>query len=139
MQSRVHCHLTNRSYLCSLPAAAAKLAFASNPVVAIHNGNPTLMLRIGNGRVGALTGAAAKLNVFFVDTTADGMPIRRAQDLRLERGTHPHLYDLTTLMRLSVPSPCRPWQVAQARLRARAPRSRRVRVASAARARPRRD
>jgi inward rectifier potassium channel len=33
----------------------AKLIFAANPVVAMHNGKPTLMVRIGNGRVGVLT------------------------------------------------------------------------------------
>jgi inward rectifier potassium channel len=29
----------------------AKLLFASNPVVAVHNGKPTLMLRVANGRL----------------------------------------------------------------------------------------
>jgi len=32
----------------------AKLIFAPNPVVALHNGKPTLMVRVGNGRPVAL-------------------------------------------------------------------------------------
>jgi inward rectifier potassium channel len=32
----------------------AKLVFAANPVVTMRNGKPTLMVRIGNGRVGVL-------------------------------------------------------------------------------------
>jgi inward rectifier potassium channel len=47
----------------------AKLVFAANPVVAVHRTKPTLMVRIGNGRVGVLTVVAAKLNIFFFDTT----------------------------------------------------------------------
>jgi inward rectifier potassium channel len=36
----------------------AKLIFASHPVVALHNGKPTLMLRVGNGRADVLLDAA---------------------------------------------------------------------------------
>jgi inward rectifier potassium channel len=43
----------------------AKLIFAANPVVAMHNGKPTLMVRIGNGHAAVLTDGAAKLNIFF--------------------------------------------------------------------------
>jgi Ion channel len=43
----------------------AKLVFAPNPVVAMHNGKPTLMVRIGNGRPAILADAAAKLNVLL--------------------------------------------------------------------------
>ena len=41
----------------------SKLIFAANPVVAMHNGKPTLMVRIGNGRATMLTEGAAKLNL----------------------------------------------------------------------------
>ena len=63
----------------------AKLVFAPNPVVAMHNGKPTLMVRIGNGRAAILADAAAKLNVLLSETTTEGKRIRRAQELRLER------------------------------------------------------
>jgi inward rectifier potassium channel len=36
----------------------AKLVFAANPVIAMHDGKPTLMVRIGNGRATVLTDGA---------------------------------------------------------------------------------
>jgi inward rectifier potassium channel len=76
----------------------AKLAFAANPVVAMHNATPTLMLQVGNGRPGVLTDAAAKLNVVLSEIAADGRLLRRAQELRLERA-HIPLFPLSwTLM-----------------------------------------
>ncbi len=76
----------------------AKLVFASNPVVAMHNGKPTLMLRVGNGRVAVLLDAAAKLNVLLFATSSEGQRFRRAQELRLERA-HLPVFPLTwTLM-----------------------------------------
>jgi inward rectifier potassium channel len=76
----------------------AKLVFAANPVVAMHNGKPTLMVRIGNGRAAVLTDGTAKLNVFFFGTTAEGRPFRRAQELRLERAHIPIFTIFWTLM-----------------------------------------
>jgi inward rectifier potassium channel len=76
----------------------AKLIFAAKPVVAMHNGKPTLMVRIGNGRAAVLTDGAAKLNIFFYDTTAEGKPFRRAQELRLERAHIPVFTIFWTLM-----------------------------------------
>jgi inward rectifier potassium channel len=75
-----------------------KLVFASHPVVAMHNGKPTLMLRVGNGRANVLLDAATKMNVLRVVTTPEGKSFRRAQELRLERGNLP-VFPLTwTLM-----------------------------------------
>jgi inward rectifier potassium channel len=76
----------------------AKFIFAANPVVAMHNGKPTLMVRIGNGHASVLTDGAAKLNIFFYDTTAEGTPFRRAQELRLERAHIPIFTIFWTLM-----------------------------------------
>jgi inward rectifier potassium channel len=76
----------------------AKLIFAANPVVATHNGKPTLMVRIGNGRASVLTDGAAKLNIFFRETDALGKPLRRAQELRLERAHLPLFPLFWTLM-----------------------------------------
>jgi inward rectifier potassium channel len=76
----------------------AKLVFAANPVVAMHNGKPTLMLQIGNGRPGVLADATAKLNVLISEIGSDGRRLRRAQELRLERA-HIPLFPLSwTLM-----------------------------------------
>jgi inward rectifier potassium channel len=76
----------------------AKLVFAANPVGAMHNGKPTLMVRIGNGRAAVLMDSIAKLNVFFLDTTAEGTTCRRAQELRLERAHIPIFTIFWTLM-----------------------------------------
>jgi inward rectifier potassium channel len=76
----------------------AKLVFAGNPVVAMHNGAPTLMLRIGNGRATVLADATAKLNVLLSQTTAEGKPLHRAQELRLERAHIPIFPLFWTLM-----------------------------------------
>jgi inward rectifier potassium channel len=76
----------------------AKLVFASHPVVATHNGKPTLMLRVGNGRANVLLDAATKLNLLLSVTTAEGKLFARAQELRLERA-HLPVFPLTwTLM-----------------------------------------
>jgi inward rectifier potassium channel len=76
----------------------AKLVFASNLVVAMHDGKPTLMLRLGNGRADVLLDAATKLNLLLSVKTAEGRLFRRAQELRLERA-HLPVFPLTwTLM-----------------------------------------
>jgi inward rectifier potassium channel len=76
----------------------AKLVFASNPVVAMHNGKPTLMLRIGNGRQAVLLDAAVKLNVLLHTTSSEGKSFRRAHELRLERAHLPAFPLTWTLM-----------------------------------------
>jgi inward rectifier potassium channel len=76
----------------------AELVFAANPVVAVHNGKPTLMLRIGNGRATVLAEATAKLNVLLCQTTAEGNLLHRAQELRLERAHIPIFPLYWTLM-----------------------------------------
>jgi inward rectifier potassium channel len=76
----------------------AKFIFANNPVICMHNGQPTLMLRVGNGRAGVLSDARAKLNVLLSETTAEGGIFRSAQELHLQRSRVP-MFPLTwTLM-----------------------------------------
>jgi inward rectifier potassium channel len=72
----------------------AKFVFAPHPVVAMHNGKPSLMLRVGNGRADVLMDATAKLNVLLSVITPDGTRVNRAQELRLERA-HLPLFPLT--------------------------------------------
>ena len=76
----------------------ANLVFAANPVVAMHKEKPTLMIRVGNGRVTMLTDAGAKVNVMLSETTPQGKPFRRAQELRLERAYIPAFPLSWTLM-----------------------------------------
>jgi inward rectifier potassium channel len=76
----------------------AKLIFAANPVVAMHNGKPTLMLRVGNGRLAVLLDASAKLNVLLSVKSSEGKSFRRVHELRLERAHLPAFPLTWTLM-----------------------------------------
>jgi len=76
----------------------AKFVFADNPVVNMHNGQPTLMVRVGNGRAGVLNDAHAKLNVLLRATSKEGETFRTAHELKLQR-SHIPIFPLTwTLM-----------------------------------------
>ena len=93
----------------------AKLVFAANPVVAMHNGKPTLMVQIGNGRAAVLADARAQLNVLLNETTADGNVFHRAQELLLERAHIPIFPLFWTLMHvLDERSPLHGYGAAQA-------------------------
>ena len=93
----------------------AKLVFAANPVVAMHNGKPTLMVRVANGRAAVLADAKAQLNVLLFETSAEGILLRRAQELRLERA-HLPIFPLSwTLMHvLDERSPLHGYDLARA-------------------------
>ena len=93
----------------------AKLVFAANPVVAMHNGEPTLMLRVGNGRLAVLLDATAKLTVLLSATSSEGIGFRRPQELRLERAHLPAFPLTWTLMHvLDKQSPLHGYDAARA-------------------------
>jgi inward rectifier potassium channel len=93
----------------------AKMVFAPNPVVAMHDGRPTLMLRIGNGRLAVLLDATAKLNVLLSVTSSEGKRFRRVQELRLERAHLPAFPLTWTLMHvLDEKSPLHGYDAARA-------------------------
>jgi inward rectifier potassium channel len=76
----------------------AKILFPDNLVVTPHNGAPTLMVRIANGRLTMLTHASANLTVMVVETSDEGRSFRRVYDLNLVRENLP-IFPLTwTLM-----------------------------------------
>ena len=60
-----------------------KILYSSHAVVALHNDMPTLMLRIGNGRLTLLTHMGAKLGVLLARRTSEGQSFRRIYDLPL--------------------------------------------------------
>jgi inward rectifier potassium channel len=93
----------------------AKFVFAPHPVVAMHNGKPTLMVRVGNGRAGVLMDATAKLTVLLCVATPQGTWTRRAQELRLERA-HIPLFPLSWTLAhvLNERSPLRAYDAARA-------------------------
>jgi inward rectifier potassium channel len=67
----------------------AKIIYADQAVVASHNGRPTLMVRIANGRFNILTNAFAQLIVLQAERSAEGVFFRRVHELRLVRTTFP--------------------------------------------------
>jgi inward rectifier potassium channel len=86
----------------------AKIVWADGVVVTTHNGRPTLMLRVVNGRVTTMSSATARLFVLLAEQTAEGTTIRRVHELRLEQSHLPlfvmpwllmHVIDDTSILR----------------------------------------
>jgi inward rectifier potassium channel len=76
----------------------AKIIYAERPVVANHNGVPTLMIRIANGRTHMLTDASVRLSALMLESTPEGQRFRRMKSLELSLSHFP-LFALTwTLM-----------------------------------------
>jgi inward rectifier potassium channel len=76
----------------------AKIIFAERPVITKPDGAPVLMVRVGNGRLNALTDAVARVTLLRVETGPDGQPFRRAVDIKLERSEMP-FFPLTWTVR----------------------------------------
>jgi inward rectifier potassium channel len=55
----------------------ARFIFARHPVVAIHQRKPTLMIRVANARNNTISQATARLWLFRVEQTAEGLELRR--------------------------------------------------------------
>jgi len=67
----------------------ARFVFAQNPVVAVHQGQPTLMIRVANARNNTISQATARLWLFRLEHTAEGFQLRRYHELKLDRHEHP--------------------------------------------------
>ncbi len=55
----------------------ARLLFAEHPVISIHEGKPTLMLRLANERHNIISNATAKLWLFKNMVSMEGEQLRR--------------------------------------------------------------
>ena len=69
--------------------ARAKILFADVAVITRHNGRPTLMFRIGNGRASVLAQVRIDVNALVRETSAEGGQIRRLAELPLTRSSIP--------------------------------------------------
>jgi inward rectifier potassium channel len=69
----------------------ARLLFADNPVISVHEGKPTLMLRFVNERHNLIGNATAKLWFFKSEVSPEGQPFRRFRELPLVQNQHPAL------------------------------------------------
>jgi len=58
-------------------------------VVTVHEGRPTLMIRIANERNNTISQAMARLWLIRMETTAEGTQFRRYYELLLDRHEHP--------------------------------------------------
>jgi len=67
----------------------AQIRYAENAVIARHDGKPTLMIRIANGRRGLLYNAEAHLNLLLTRATDQHEVVRRVFELRLTRSRLP--------------------------------------------------
>ena len=76
----------------------AKILYAANPVVALHDGRPTLMLRIANGRRSVLNGAEIGLHMLVRTVSTEGVATAYIRELPLVRNTVPVLAITFTMM-----------------------------------------
>jgi inward rectifier potassium channel len=67
----------------------ARFIFAEHPVVAMHQGQPTLMIRVANERQNTISQATARLWLFRLENTAERNKLRRYYELKLDRQEHP--------------------------------------------------
>jgi inward rectifier potassium channel len=67
----------------------ARFVFARHPVVAVRQGQKTLMIRIANARHNTISQATARLWLIREETTKEGDSIRRFYELILDRNEHP--------------------------------------------------
>lgn len=96
----------------------AKILYAPSAVVARHNGQRTLMVRIANGRTSLLVDGAARFYALIAERTVEGAYFRRIHELPLVRA-HIPVFGLTwTLMHvLDAASPLAGFDLAMLRAR----------------------
>jgi inward rectifier potassium channel len=76
----------------------ARFVFARHPIVGLHEGQPTLMIRVANARHNAISQATARLWLFRVEHTKEHEKFRRYYELKLERREHP-MFSLSWTLR----------------------------------------
>jgi inward rectifier potassium channel len=67
----------------------ARFVFAEHPIVGLHEGQPTLMIRVANARHNTISQATARLWLFRLESTRERQQFRRYYELKLERREHP--------------------------------------------------
>jgi inward rectifier potassium channel len=67
----------------------ARFVFANNAVIARHEGQKTLMIRMANARHNMIARANARLWIIRAERTKEGDQLRRFYELKLDRTDHP--------------------------------------------------
>jgi inward rectifier potassium channel len=75
----------------------AKVLYADHAVITPYNGLPTLMIRIGNGRMSLLTNLNVRVSALIGENSREGHQMRRVNDLMLARSNVP-MFALTMTM-----------------------------------------
>jgi inward rectifier potassium channel len=78
----------------------AQVRYAQNAVVAVHNGQLTLMVRVANGRLSLISNASAHLGLVRTGRHGDGQLLRQFHELPLIRARVPYFSLTWTLMHL---------------------------------------
>lgn len=76
----------------------AKIRYARYAVVAVHNGQPTLMIRIANARLSLISNASVHIGLMRISRRADGQRLRQIYELALIRSQLPLFTLIWTLM-----------------------------------------
>lgn len=75
----------------------ARILYADEIVITPYNGLPTLMIRIGNGRMSMLTNLNVRVSALLREHSSEGHSMRRVNDLVLVRSNVP-MFALTMTM-----------------------------------------
>jgi inward rectifier potassium channel len=78
----------------------ARFVFADTAVVANHEGEQTLMIRMANARHNTISRANARLWLIRAERTTEGDQLRRFYELKLDRADHPMFVLSWTLFHL---------------------------------------
>jgi inward rectifier potassium channel len=90
--------LATGSVFARISRPTARVMFARNAVIGIHNGMPTLFIRLANERSSQILSAEVQVSLLRYETTQEGEMFRRFYDLKLARSKTP-VFSLTfTLM-----------------------------------------
>ena len=67
----------------------ARFVFAQHAVVTLHEGQPSLMIRVANARHNIISRATARLWIIREEESAEGQRFRRFYELELRRNENP--------------------------------------------------
>jgi inward rectifier potassium channel len=76
----------------------ARILYSNNIVITHHNGQPNLIIRIGNRRTTMLTNTVVRVHVLLPEVSREGQSYRQAHELRLARGSAPIFPMTLTIM-----------------------------------------
>lgn len=90
----------------------ARFVFTRHPVVSVHDGVTTLMVRIANARGNMIAGATAKLWLVRDEVSLEGVRLRRFHELLLQRQENPvFMLSWTLLHAIDAASPLQGFSV----------------------------